>query len=87
MVKHMTMYKILMDANRSAKTSKYGVKPSYDCLYDEVSDLHRNIYKKMMDDMCFNTFCLVNHKRCGINSPMNGLYYDVRQIIRMYVYE
>ena len=81
------MYNILMDAVRSSKTCRYGVKPTYDCLYDEASDLHRDIYKKMMDDICFNTFCLVIHKRCGINSPMNGLYYDVRQMIRMYVYE
>jgi hypothetical protein len=84
--KKMTQ-KILNDAIKSSKTYKYGVKPLYNCLYDDIVNLHRDNYKKIIDDICFNTFCLVNHTRCGKESPMNGLYYDVRNIIKSYVYE
>lgn len=78
--------KIIMDAVVSAKKCDYGVEPLYDCLYDDIMKLHKDIYKYTLHRVCFDTFCLVNHKRCGKDSPMNGLYYDVRDIIRTYVY-
>lgn len=78
---------ITKDAIKSSKTYKYGVKPLYNCLYDDILNLHRDIYKRVLDDICFNTFCLVNHTRCGQDSPMNGVYYDLQHIIKSYVYE
>lgn len=76
---------VVTDANESGKIYKHGVNPLYNCIYPRLSIFHRNIYKKMLHTICFDTFSLVNHKRCGINSPMKGLYYDVIHIIYVYV--
>lgn len=43
--------KILMDANKSARTCRYGVNPLYRCLYSELVELHKTVYKKILVDI------------------------------------